>query len=177
MPKEKKNEPVLIRAVRNLRESIRIVWTQGSDDYGVNFHDNPLPSFLKSLVALAPHVCSLCELPAADSKKIIVVGITCRENGDNILARIVAKKTIKRGKRVFNIATPLLSMYADDENKTVDHMDEDEARAIEKVIAEATKYIAGERAQGQIQFDEEPAGGKPEEDGTAKFPGMEEPKT
>lgn len=174
--KEKKNEAVTIKKVRNLRKSIKIAWTQGSDEYDVNFHDNPLPSFLKAIAALGEHVCSLCELPASDVKKIVATGITCAENGENVLALIVAKKTIKKGKRVFNISTPLLSMYPDEENKTTDHMEKEQSAAIEKVISEATKYINGDRAQGQIEFEEESAGGKPEDgDKTEKFPGMTEP--
>lgn len=179
MSKKTKNDAdasIQITSVRNLRKSIKIEWTQGSDDYSVNFHDNPLPSFLKSLDALVPHVCTLCELPAKDEAKIVATGITVRENGDNSLALIVAKKKIKKGKRVFNIATPLLSMYPDENDKTVDCMDEAEAKAIDKVVQEATKYVRngpGDRAQGQIDFRDEEGGGTPDENKTEQFPAME----
>ena len=165
MAKTVQSEELVILSVRNKRTSIEIVYRKGTDDYSVNFHENPLPSFAKSIEALGPHVATLCELPASEAKKIVATGITVREDGDNMLGLIVAKKSIKKGKRVMNIATPLLSMYPDDENKTLDHMDEGEARAIEKVIKEATRYLAGERAQGLITFEEEPKK-KKEDDST-----------
>lgn len=169
----KKTEEIVITAVRNNRKSIHVEWLQGADEYGVNFHDNPLPSFLKALEKLPAHVCTLCEFPAKDADKIEATGITATEKGDNTLALIVAKKKIKKAGRVFNIATPLLPMYADPENKTADCMSEDEAGAIEKVIAEAKKYVLGERAQGQIKFDEpEKPEKKKEGDNTEPFPNM-----
>lgn len=152
---KKKDESIEITAVRNNRASIHIEWLQGTDEYAVTFHDNCLPSFSKALDALPDHVCTLCELPAKDAAKIAATGITVRQKGDNHLALIVAKKKIKKAGRVFNIATPLLPMYEDDENKGADHMEPAEAKAIEKVISEAKKYLLGERAQGQIKFEEE----------------------
>lgn len=176
-PKEKPKE-IVITAVRNLRKSIRIEWTEGSDEVGRNFHDNPLPSFYKALDALNPHVCTLCELPAKDAEKVQAIGITVRAKGDNNLALIVARKKIRKGKRIFNIATPLLAMYEDEDNRSADYMEKDEAKAIEKVISETRKYLDGERAQGQIVFEEEK---KPEkkgdDDATAPLEFPETPKT
>ena len=173
MPKKESNEAITIMSVRNLRRSIKIGWTAGIDEYEVNFHDNPLKSFYDALDALKPHVCALCELHARDAEKISVTGITCRYSGEQTNALIVARKVIKKGKRVFNITTPLLPMYEDEANKSVDHMEEDQAKAVEAVISEATKYLGGERAQGQIQF-EDPKGPDEEESNTAKFPELKE---
>lgn len=177
--KEEKPKQVVITSVRNLRKSIKIEYTQGTDAFTINCHDMPQKSFYTALEKLAPHVCALCDFAAKDSEKISATGITVREKGDNNLALIVARKTIKRGKRVFNISTPLLPMYADDENKTADHMDEEEAKAIEKVISEAKKYVAGDRAQGQIEFeDDEPETKKGKADDTKEieFPQSEPPR-
>lgn len=174
-PKEKPKE-IVITAVRNLRKSLRIEWLEGSDEVGRNFHDNPLPSFYKALAALTPHVCSLCELPAGDAKKIEATGITVRARGENNLALVVARKKIRKGKRVFNISTPLLAMYEDAEAKGADHMESDEAKAIEKVIAEAKKYLRGERAQGQIAFEEEKTEEEKKPGNTDEFPALTEDK-
>lgn len=150
--------------MRNRRNSIQISWTQGIDEYDLVCHDNPLPSFLKAIEALAPHVCTLCEFPARDAAKIIPTGITCRGKDDSILALITAKKPVKKGNRVFNIATPILPMHEDADNPAADHMEPAEAKAIEKVIAEAERYVDGERAQGQIQFGEDGAPADKKED-------------
>lgn len=179
MTKETKpTTEITIRAVRLKRASLSIKWTQGADEYGVTFHEKPLPSFTKALAALTPHVCTLCELPAKDAEKIEATGITMTPNGENVLALITAKKRVKKAGRVFNIATPLLPMYADDENKNADRMEPAEAKAIEKVASEAKRYVLGERAQGQIDFggeDEAPKKSKGD-DNTPDFPAMTEPR-
>lgn len=174
--KDKATEEVVILKVRNRRKSINIVWRAGADTVNRDFHDNPLPSFLKAIDGLAAHVCTLCEFPEREVAKIAATGITCVEKGDNTLALIVARKTIKKGKRVINLATPLLAMYEDDENKSADCMEKDEASAIEKVIKEAVKYLGGDRAQGQINFvpEEGEADGKKKEDETLPIPGVGE---
>lgn len=142
-----------VRKVRNKRTSIYLEWMNGGDLFQVTFHDNPLPSFYKALEGLNEHVCTLCEFPARDAEKISATGITISEKGDNCLALVVARKAIKKGKRIFNVSTPILAMYPDAENETADCMEKGTAAAIEKVIKEAKKYIGGARAQGQIVFE------------------------
>lgn len=154
-PKDTPEVEIVILSVRNKRKSINIKWREGADTVDRDFHDNPLPSFLKSLDALVPHVISLCELSAKDEAKLTATGITVREDGDNTLGLIVARKKIKKGSRIMNISSPLLPMYEDEENKGADHMTADEARAIDKVVKETLKYLSGERAQGLIAFEDE----------------------
>jgi hypothetical protein len=148
----------------------------------VSFHDKPLPSFEKALAALAPFVCSLCELPAKDAEKVEPTGITLRELGDdNQQALIVAKKRIRKGKRVFNISTPLLAMWEPakkEGEEAADHMDEDCAKAIAKFETEAKRYIRNgpdDRAQGKLKLEEEKKPAPKKGDNTTPFPGMEEP--
>ena len=176
MPKtESKKQQIVITSVRNLRKSIRIEWTEGNDEISHNFHDNPLPEFYKALDALKPHVCSLCELHPRDAEKLTVSGITVRDKGENALALVVARKAIKKGRRIFNIATPLLPMYPSENNKAADFMPEETAAAIETVISEAIKYLGGERAQGQIQFVEAAAAAEEEKGGnTEPFPELKQ---
>jgi hypothetical protein len=177
MPEQKeKPKDVVITSVRNNRKSISIKWTQGTDEYDVTFHENPLKSFYNALDALNPHVLTLCEFSSKDLEKVRATGITIRGKADLPSALIVARKTIRKGKRVFNIATPLLPMYENPENKGADHMDEAEAKAIEKVIKEATRYVCGERAQGQIEWEDED-GGEDEKKGDKgdPLPGLENP--
>lgn len=158
MPPKTKTGEIAVRRCRYNRKSIRCEWEAAGDTYAVTFHDNPLPSFEKALSALGPHVCALCELPSKDADKIEPTGVTVLPLGDdNEKALIVAKKKIRKGKRVFNISTPLLAMYPskDDEKKGSDCMEEDEARAIAKFVGEVKKYIAGDRAQGKLAFEDE----------------------
>jgi hypothetical protein len=153
--KAKQSEEIVLLSVRNRKKSIGISWTQGTDPVSREFHDQPLESFYKALEALAPHVCTLGEFPTKDSEKIIATGLTLRPEGDNVLVLVVAKKTLKRGGRCLNIATPLLRLEEDSENANAVHMNPDEAKAVEKVIKETLRYLAGERGQGKIDFQGE----------------------
>lgn len=173
--KAEKTQEIVVTSIRSNRSSIRAEWNQGDDDYAVTFHDNPLPSFYKALEALAVHVCSLSEFAAKDSEKIEPTGITVSQKGESVLALITAKKKLKRNKRVLNVATPLLAMYQNEEDKGADHMTEEEAGAVEKVIKEAKKYISGERAQGKLAFEETKPKPDKKTDNTTAFPGMEDP--
>jgi hypothetical protein len=177
---KKKTEEVIVRSVRYNGRSISAQWEQGGDSCSRTFHDNPLPSFLKALAALAPHVCTLCELPAKDSEKIEVTGITLRALGDdNQQGLVVAKKRIRKGKRVFNISTPLLALWEPkekEEKASTDRMDEETAKAISKVESETKKYITGERAQGKLALedsDDEDEGDEAANE-QAKFPDLTE---
>lgn len=179
---KKTTEEISVRKCRYNGRSIRCEWEQGSDAYAVTFHDNPLPSFLKALKALSEHVCSLCDLPSKDADKIEPTGITISPMGEeNAQALIVAKKKIRKGKRVFNISTPLLAMYPaeDVEKKGSDAMDPEEAKAIEKFATEVRKYIRNgpdDRAQGKLALEEEKPDPKDKKGGnTEEFPTMSEP--
>lgn len=178
MAKNEKTQEIEVRSIRVKRASIACEWTQGDDDYKVTFHDNPLPSLYKALDGLKPHVVSLAELPAKDEEKLSVTGITVSTKGEAVQATITAKKPLKRNKRVLNIATPILPMYENEENKEADHMSDDEAAAVEKLIKEAKKYIAGDRAQGKLALEDgESEKGKKDKgpDNVAEFPALTEP--
>lgn len=179
MAKKKSNGEIAVRRVRFNRKSIFCEWENGGDLYKVTFHDNPLASFEKALTGLAPHVCALCELPAKDEEKITPTGITLSPLGDdNEQGLITAGKKIRKGKRVFNISTPLLALWPakDAEKKGTDCMDDDQAKAITKFANEAKKYILGERAQGKLALgdDEDEDGSDDAGANTEQFPGMTE---
>lgn len=176
---QKATGEIIVRSARYNKRSISCEWMQGADAYAVTFHDNPLPSFEKALAALPAVVCSLCGFPAKDAEKIEATGITIRPLGeDNDQALVTAKKKIGKGKRVFNISTPLLAMYPgkDADKKGTDAMEEDEAKPIARFASEVKKYILGERAQGKLSFEEEkPAPKKEPGSNSEKLPGMTEP--
>lgn len=155
MAKEKTNKPeeIQVISVRNKRTTIDVVWIHGKDRHAVEFHENALPSFFKSVEALTAHAVALCELRSEDAAKVVPTGVTVKESGgDNLKALITFKRKLKLGKRLHNVTTPFLLMYEDEENKAADHMEPDQAKAIEKVLAEAKRYVLGDRAQGEISF-------------------------
>lgn len=175
--KAEKPQEIEVRSVRVNKASIRAEWKQGDDEYGVTFHDNPLPTFYKAMEGLVPHVLTLSELPAKDADKIEVIGLTISaKNVDAPQATLIAKKKLKRNKRVLNIATPILPLYENEENKGADHMSEDEASAVEKAIKEIKKYISGDRAQGKLAFEDEENEKKGDKgpENVAEFPNLTE---
>ena len=109
----KKNESITILAVSNLRKSIRIKWEQPNgataDTYNVNFHENPLPAFYKAMDALKPHVCNLCELHARDADKLSIVGIVCKEHGENTSASIIARNRSNSARKATRAVAPMRS--------------------------------------------------------------------
>jgi hypothetical protein len=183
MAKTKKSTTgeIIVRSCRYNRKTIRCEWENAGDVYAVTFHDNPLPSFEKALAALAPIAAELFELPAKDAEKLEPTGITLRELGeDNERGLITAKKKLRKGKRVGNIATPLVALWPskDAETKGSDAMEEHQAKAISKFAAEVKKYILGERAQGKLDFQDEDEGGDDESApaNQAEFPALAEPE-
>ena len=173
MAKKEEKQDVIVRSVRFNGRSIHIVWHVAKDKFDVTFHENPLPSFIKAMEALAEHVCTLCEMPSKDAAKIEPTGITVNPMEDCPIALITAKKKLKRSGRVFNISTSVLQMYKDPENEGADYMTEAEAAAIEKMVKEAKRYVAGERAQGLLELAEPET--KKEPSNIEPLPGMAEP--
>ncbi len=165
---------IQILSVRNTRKAIVIEWMEGLDECSRSFHENPLPSFTEALNGLTEHVVTLCEFPAGYAKGITATGITVREKGESTTALIVAQKKLKRNGRVLNIPTPLLAVHEDPENKGADHMTDAEAAAVELMIAETKRYLAGDRAQGIIAFEDAKPEPKPDKSNTETFPTLVE---
>ena len=160
-----------IRKIRRSAKKLSFVFLNGEEEHSASYKDNPLPTFGPSLDALAPLVCELCELPRDYIVGLTVSGLTLCESGKVECVTIVAKKEIAGNSRPFNIATPLIPIDQPEEGEG-SHLTIAQAILVETALEEASKYIRGERSQGQmklspeaeeteVECDEEPEAGAP----------------
>lgn len=164
---------LMIKKVRRTRTHVFIAYSRGNEDGTVKSRENPLPPFNASLDALSPLVCSICAFPAAYSAGMTVGGLTLAGTIDAQLVTIIAKKDLPDNDRPFNIATPLRLLFAPEAVEGAEPepgpkaipLAKKSVALIDQVIAEAKRYVAGERAQGLINCDAGAAGdGEGEED-------------
>lgn len=111
--------------------------------------DSPLPNFDNALQALVEEVVEQCGLKAEDAMNgsIVVRHVILKWNekkGEGV--SIISEKSLPNGKK-FAFSTPLL--YEDDKRAP---LSKSCSLLIEKVKAEASKYVNGERLQGKLKI-------------------------
>jgi hypothetical protein len=176
-----------ITKVKLTRTNVHLEYTNEGDTYKYDSKDKPLPSFYEAVEALAPLVITTLGLPKTYVGKkptegdktpglpLIVNGITIVMKGEARQVCIVATKVISACPSPFNITVPLRYMDApDEEGSASEPYGTKEVELLEEVIAEAKKYLRGERAQGQLPLEEvilPPA--EPEDGNQETLPGTE----
>ncbi|MBC2594910.1 hypothetical protein H5P28_11640 [Ruficoccus amylovorans] len=120
--------------------------------------EHALESFQESLDALAPAVRRYREEGMLDINKYKVNGL-CLFYGKSevpggealsMKAMVTASRKLENWGPA-NVNTPRLPITCEDE--TADTVDDATAQAVEKVCAEAFRYIDGERQQGELNLD------------------------
>jgi hypothetical protein len=159
-----------ITKIRIGRANVHLEYENEGDTYKYDSKDKPLPSFYAAVEALAPLIISTLGLPKTYIGKkptegdkepglpLTPTGITITEKGESRQVCIVATKVLALTPSPLNLATPL--RYMDDpteEGTSSTPFSTKERDVIEEVIAEAKKYLRGERAQGQLPLEEEAA--------------------
>ncbi len=170
-----------ITKVRIKRKSVSVSFTNEGEDHTLTSSDMPLPAFVKSIEALATTILDILGLPSGYIHGLKPTGITLVDKQETQLVCLTATKELTDCNSPFNIATPLRFLSLPQEEgsyspplpaKTVELIDE--------VIKQAKKYVKGDRAQGQLPLDKEPASEDGDDDGEkedpkqTKFPGTEE---
>jgi hypothetical protein len=176
-----------ITKVRISRNNVHLEYNNEGDTYKYDSKDKPLPSFYKAVDALAPVICSTLGLPKSYVGKkptegdtepglpLRPTGLTITTKGESRMVTLVGQKTVSTSPSPFNIATPLRYMDAPtEEGACSEPYGTKDCAIIEEVIEEARKYLRGERAQGQLPLEEEPAQpSEPSDGNTLEFPGTE----
>lgn len=152
---------ITIKKVRRTRTHVFIAYSHANEDGTVKSRENPLPAFNAALDSLAPLVCAICAFPPGYSDRMTIGGLTLAGTVDAQLVTIVAKKDLPDNNRPFNIATPLRLLFAPEPvegaapepGPKAIPLPKDAVGLIDIVIAQAKRYVAGERAQGLINFD------------------------
>lgn len=117
----------------------------GEDQHGIASLDPPRPELHSALAQLVPHVLRICELPVEYGDELAVTGVSCSygETGEGVT--ITARRALQRCTAPLVLNTPhvLLDDWA-------------ELGACMRVLAaEAERYVQGERAQGELPFEEQ----------------------
>ena len=158
-PRKPAAQPLRITRVKRTRQNISIAWKVGEDEFDLTSRDNPLPSFAKALDALAPVVCAICGLPDGYKEGLTANGAYISAVAGVDAVTLVASKQLPDNNRPFNISTPLRLMSAPEtEGAANPPLLEKQISAIQEVLDEAKRYVKGDRAQGQIQFEPEEGG-------------------
>lgn len=165
MPKKSPPTSLTILKVRRTRKAISIHYRNGDEDHDITSRDNPLPAFGKALDALPPLVCELLALPAGYVENMKATGLTISDGSGNEQVTIVAQKSLPDSNGPFNIATPLRLMdLPEAEGSYSPPLTDKQVALVDEVIEQAKAYVLGNRAQGQIVFED----GDDDEDGDGK---------
>lgn len=173
-PKKERPKPIVIVSVKRTRKTIAIAWTQGDAAFDLEERDNPLPAFTKAMDALTPIVGTICHLPKAwTDTGVVVKGFKMGEQGGTPTVSLTARKDIDDAAKEFAFKTPeRLLAHPTQPGKYTPPLDAAEAELVQEAIEEAKRYVKGERAQGQIEFEGEDEDGplEGEADETAPLP-------
>jgi len=146
-----------IKSVKRTRKRVEIAWSQGESAFDLAERDNPLPGFSRSLDALAPVVREICHLRAdwlEDAVK--VVGFSLGEQSGARTVSIHAHAQLPDADKPFVIRTPERMMELPAmEGSYSPPLAAMLLRAVEEAIEEAKAYVRGERAQGEIVFEDD----------------------
>jgi hypothetical protein len=141
--------------VKRTRKRIEISWTQGKSKFDLAETDNPLPSFLTALDALAPLVATICHLPPEYAKEgLRVTGVAIGEHSGARTVALTARKDLDDASKEFVFRTPsrMLAIPASEGSYTPPLSNADVA-LVDDAIEQAKLYVRGERAQGEIVFE------------------------
>lgn len=124
------------------------------DEYVISSSDQPDRAFPTALAALAADVAGICELPDTDQAKLSVRGVTLTYTNGIRGACITALKSLKTADAPLVLNTPHLpeSPYGDNDAPTLAL---ETIERLDVLVAEAARYLAGERAQARLILEPE----------------------
>jgi len=155
-----------ISKVRLKQRAVVIEYSSEKESHALTSRDNPLPSFVTAVENLKAIALGILHLPAEYAEKMKTTGLTLVDKQETQLVTIVAQKELPECHSPFNIATPLRFMaHPETEGSYSPPLTEKEVAAVQEVIDEAKKYVAGERAQGQLPLGKDEDADDDTEDG------------
>lgn len=114
------------------------------------------PSLYAAINSLSPFVHEMCELSAADKDLVSAFAVSLVYTGEDesLGAVISARKTLKNSNTKLVLNTPLKSEDSSDDKQV---LPSGCVGVIQTVLAEAEKYVTGERAQMDLFTGQEVA--------------------
>ncbi len=173
-----KPKTIQIVSVKLTRRYVKIAYKQGEDEFNNKWRDIPLPSFYEAMEALCPLVSLICHFPKdyhETGLRVSEFHIGSKGGAQTIV--IHAAKDLDDSSKQFEIKTPeRLLEKPTEEGSYSEPLTEAKRAFVWEAIEEARKYIIGERAQGQLTLEDDPAGEPdPADSDTAPFPNLTEP--
>jgi hypothetical protein len=163
--KPEKPREIEIASVKRTRKSIVIEWRQGDGNYRIDERDNPLPTFGAAMDALTPLVSTICHFPKSYAENgLRVTGFDLGTKGGAVTVALRVRKDLDDASKEFAFVTPeRLLEQPTEEGSYTPPLGIEASALVAEAIAEAKKYVKGDRAQGQIEFDDG-ADGKGDDD-------------
>jgi hypothetical protein len=128
-----------------------------SDKLTLESTDEPLPEFKNALQEMRGAVCSICELDDDNIPRIKVLGASLKYEGDpgeprRMGVTVTATRRLKKSNGVMLLNTPYLLEAANDKKQSRSVMPPELETQIGLVIAEARRYLNGERSQTEMEL-------------------------
>ena len=120
------------------------------DEAVLGSFDVPLQSFRESLAALVVDVCAIIECPEAYGDKLAIRGVTFTDSDGTRGAVITSLKSVKTAKSPLVLNTPHLTFGPMNDGDQGPFLPDGTITRIERLEAEAIRYINGEREQPQL---------------------------
>lgn len=145
-----------IKKVRLKRRAVVIEYDNAGEVHTVTSRDAPLPSFVKAVEALAPLILDICHLPSEYIHGLKPTGLTLVEKQETQMVVVVGQKELTDCNSPFNISTPVRFLSVPKEEGSYSPpLKESQVALVDEVIAQAKKYVKGDRAQGQLPLEAE----------------------
>lgn len=122
------------------------------DEYSLFSADAPATSFQAALTALREDVIAICELPAEQIDKLHIRGVSLSHTNGILGACITALKSVETANAPLVLNTPHLPSAPYSDNPEPVLSPETRERLV-LLMAEAQKYVDGERAQANLFSD------------------------
>jgi hypothetical protein len=154
-------------AIDNKSVIMRVTANKDTDDTNdlveskITAKEEPLPSLTKAWAALPAVFCEIMELPPEYTEGLTITRLAIRrtKQGTRSVILHATKQLECRSEFLHEISAPCVQVdkAADGESGAV-QIEKKMCTAITKVIHESERYLAGERSQTLLDFDQAKAG-------------------
>lgn len=136
----------------------QVVIGPSTEEIDLQSREKPLGSFVDALQAFGSYVNDLLDVPKAwrDKLKVTTVNLSAAKDGRRGLMVSVTYPVAKADDKVVSLTTPLILEPMESGAGGGYTLDELHLELIETLEAEATRYVKGERLQGEL-FDKKTA--------------------
>ena len=122
------------------------------DEFSVACCDKPRREFDDRLQALVADVVTICELAPTDAAALTVRGVSCTYKDDVFGVCITALKALRTSNAPLVLNSPHLpeQAYSGNPGDPNPILPAGVADRVRRLLAEAERYVAGDRAQGSL---------------------------